>query len=100
MDDISPAPVDLPVANEVENVEINKILYGVIDRVHGLSAILISTGDGVPLVQVARDPESVSPADLAYFQVRKVLSSCTRVQACCEFIFRSHSCVYARDRHN
>ena len=39
MDDISPAPVDLPVANEVENVEINKILYGVIDRVHGLSAI-------------------------------------------------------------
>ena len=72
--------MDQPIANDVRNPEIDGVLASIIHRVHGLNAVLISTGDGVPLVQVVGGSDtadadasaaasSESQAEqLAYFQ--------------------------------
>lgn len=70
---------DQPIAIDVRNAEIDGVLQDIIDRVHGLKAVLISTNDGVPLVQVSTQAgdsqeeaavaEATAPEHLAYLQV-------------------------------
>jgi hypothetical protein len=61
--------MEQPIAIDVDNEEIKGVLRSVIERVHGINAVLVSTADGVPLVEVVAGPEAASPEALAYFQV-------------------------------
>ena len=66
--------MEQPIATEVQNDEINALLQSVLSRVHGLKAILISTSDGVPLVQaVDKQAPPATSASLEYLQARCVV---------------------------
>ena len=74
--------MDQPIAVEVENAEIKAMLEGVIERVHGLNAVLVSTGDGVPLIQVVKSKEGAGADNLPFFQVCRFWPRAMPIASC------------------